>query len=106
MLLCAERAGMAVHVPLDVGNGRRIKDPADAFDDMIPHLRLRKVEQQLVAAQKIGTAKAVMQRPVRMPTVQLAAVVQRAVICWRVVMPTVVGLIQLIICTAQKGCAN
>ena len=71
MLLCAERAGMAVHVPLDVGNGRRIKDPADAFDDMIPHLRLRKVEQQLVAAQKIGTAKAVMQRPVRMPTVQL-----------------------------------
>ena len=56
MLLCAERAGMAVHVPLDVGNGRRIKDPADAFDDIVPHLRLRKVEQQLVAAQKIGTA--------------------------------------------------
>lgn len=71
MLLCAKRAGMSIHVPLDVGNGRRIKDPADAFDDMIPHLRLRKVEQQLVAAQKIGTAKAVMQRPVRMPTVQL-----------------------------------
>ena len=71
MLLRTKCAGMSIHIPLDIGNWRGIKNLADTFDDIVPHVRLRKVEQQLVAAQKIGTAKAVMQRPVRMPTVQL-----------------------------------
>ncbi len=50
MLLRTKCAGMPIHIPLDIGNWRGIKNLADAFDDMIPHLRLRKVEQQLVAA--------------------------------------------------------
>ena len=71
MLLRAQRAGMAVHVPLDIGNGRGIEDPADTFDDIVPHLRLREIEQQLVPAQKISAAKTVMQRPVRVRAVKL-----------------------------------
>ena len=71
MLLCAQRAGVAVHIPLDIGNGRGIKDAADAPDDIVPYLRLRKIEQQLVTAPKIFAATVVMQRPVRMTAVQL-----------------------------------
>lgn len=51
VLLRAECAGMAVHVPLDVADGRGIEDAADALDEIVPHLRLCEVEQQLVSAE-------------------------------------------------------
>ena len=71
MLLRTKCAGMSIHIPLDIGNWRGIKNLADTFDDIVPHVRLCEVKQQLVAAQKIGTAKAVMQRPVRVLAVQV-----------------------------------
>ena len=53
MLLRTKCAGMSIHIPLDIGNWRGIKNLADTFDDIVPHVRLCEVKQQLVAAQKI-----------------------------------------------------
>ena len=67
VLLRAERAGMAVHIPLDVADRRGIEDAVDALDEIVPHLRLCEVEQQLVAAEQILPAEDVVQGPVGVP---------------------------------------
>ena len=69
MGLRPQRHGMAVHVPLDVGNAGAVQNPGDILHDIIPHLRLGQVQQQLIAPQH--RLEAVRQRPVRMRAVEV-----------------------------------
>ena len=64
-----QRYGMAVYVPLDVGDAGAVQNPGDVLHDVVPHLRPGQIQQQLVAPQY--RLKAVRQRPVRMGTVEV-----------------------------------
>ncbi len=61
--------GMAVHVPLDVGNGGGVQNAGHIFHNVVPDLRLCQIQQQLIPSQNIG--EAVGEGPVRVGPVQV-----------------------------------
>ena len=69
MGLAAQGDGVAVHIPLHVGDGGAVQNAANIFHDIILDLRLAQVQQKLMAAQNIRMV--VMQRPVGMLPVQV-----------------------------------
>ena len=67
--LASQSDAVAVHIPLHVGDGSVIQRVGDIFHNVVPHLRQRQVQQQLMAAGQ--WCKFIGQGPVGMGAVQV-----------------------------------